>query len=72
MAKAKSGSPKQSFPKPQPNRVRSATSNIRSTPEWKAWLDRFAAHVRKDMADAVDEALLRYARAEGFELPPKR
>ena len=59
-------------PKPQPHRVRSATTNIRSTPEWKEWLLRFADHVRKDVADAVDEAMLRYARGEGFEAPPKR
>jgi hypothetical protein len=54
------------------SRVRSAITNIRSTPEWKEWLVRFSDHVRKDATDAVDEALLRYARAEGFELPPKR
>jgi hypothetical protein len=59
-------------PKPQPRRVRSAATNIRSTPEWKEWLLRFSAHVRKDVADAVDEGMMRYARAEGFESPPKR
>lgn len=58
--------------KPQPSRIRSAVTNIRSSPEWKAWLQSFADHTRKDLADVVDEALLRYARAEGFELPPKR
>lgn len=59
-------------PKRQPNRVRSEVTNIRSSPEWKEWLVRFAAHTRKDLADVMDEALLRYARAEGFEQPPKR
>lgn len=59
-------------PKSAPNRIRSVITNIRSTPEWKEWLLRFADHVRKDQADVVDEALLRYARAEGFEQPPKR
>ena len=63
---------KKAAPRPQPNRTRSAVTNIRSTPEWKEWLTRFSDHVRKDVTDAVDEALLRYARAEGFELPPKR
>jgi hypothetical protein len=58
--------------KPQPTRIRSGVTNIRSSPEWKAWLQRFADFTRKDLADVVDEALLRYARAEGFELPPKR
>lgn len=47
-------------------------TNIRSSPEWKEWLHRFADHVRKDVADAVDEGMMRYARAEGFEPPPKR
>lgn len=59
-------------PTPGPSRIRSSVTNIRSSPEWKAWLGRFAAHTRKDLADVMDEALLRYARAEGFELPPKR
>jgi hypothetical protein len=63
---------KKAAPRPQPNRVRSAITNIRSTPEWKEWLTRFSDHVRKDVTDAIDEAVLRYARAEGFELPPKR
>ena len=32
----------------------------------------FAEFTRKDPADVMDEALLRSARVEGFELPPKR
>lgn len=63
---------KKAATRPQPNRTRSAVTNIRSTPEWKEWLTRFSDHVRKDVTDAIDEAMLRYARAEGFELPPKR
>jgi hypothetical protein len=58
--------------RPEPNRIRSSITNIRSSPEWKEWLARFAVHTRKDLADVIDEAVLRYARAEGFELPPKR
>lgn len=53
-------------------RVRVAVTNIRSVPEWKEWLARFAVAQRKDVSDLVDDALLRMARAEGFELPPKR
>jgi hypothetical protein len=59
-------------PKPDPSRVRSAVTNIRSTNDWKAWLLGFADHCRKDVPDVIDEALLRYARAEKYELPPKR
>jgi len=55
-----------------PRRVRSEIVSVRSTPEYKAWLARFSAHLRKDVVDAIDEAILRYARAEGFDLPPKR
>ena len=70
--KASAGNIAPSESRPEPNRVRSSATNIRSSPEWKDWLARFAGHTRKDLADVVDEALLRYARAEGFELPPKR
>lgn len=47
-------------------------TTIRSMPEWKEWLGRFADAQRKDVSDLVDESLMRMARAEGFELPPKR
>ena len=72
VAKKKSVKAEPATERAEPNRVRSAVTNIRSSPEWKAWLQRFADHTRKDLADVVDEALLRYARAEGFEQPPKR
>ena len=58
-------------PKPE-QRVRTAVTNVRSMPEWKGWLSRFAEAQRKDVSDVIDEALLRMARAEGFEPPPKR
>jgi hypothetical protein len=64
MAKKKVAKPEQ--------RVRTAVTAVRSMPEWKGWLLRFAAAQRKDTSDLIDEALLRMARAEGFELPPKR
>lgn len=59
-------------PKRVPNRVRSAATNIRSTPEWRMWLQEFADHKRKDLVDLIDEALLAYARQEQFKIPPKR
>ena len=64
MAKKKAAKPEQ--------RVRTGVTTLRSMPEWKAWLHRFADAQRKDVSDLIDEALLRMARAEGFELPPKR
>src|SRR4051794_28924331 len=72
MARPKSKVDPKAAPKAEVSGVRSAVTNIRSTPEWKEWLGRFADHARKDLADLIDEAVLRYARGEGFELPPKR
>lgn len=68
MAKVKpTGSPKRA-----PKRVRNAVTNVRSTPEWKAWLERYAEFKRKDLVDLIDECVLMAARADGFEMPPKR
>lgn len=68
MAKAKAGG----VPKRKPNRIRSSATNIRSTPEWREWLQEFADFKRKDLVDLIDEALLAYARQEQFKVPPKR
>ena len=61
-------------PKRDPSRVRSAVTNIRSSPEWKAWLDRLAEFNRSSsLADMVDDAVVDYARKIGFkETAPKR
>jgi hypothetical protein len=59
-------------PKPDPSRPRSALVTIRCRPEWRDWLARFATAKNIDMSDLVDEALLRYARVEGFDMPPRR
>jgi hypothetical protein len=66
MAKSKPG------PKPNPNRVRSAVTNIRSRPEWKSWLEQFAEHVGVDVSEVIDQALLQYARVKNFDMPPTR
>lgn len=72
MAKKTPG--KRPGPKPDPDRVRSAVTNIRSSPEWKEWLGRFAEHHRSpSLADLVDDAVVHFARHVGFkEVPPKR
>lgn len=59
-------------PRPNPERTRSALVNVRSRPEWRDWLRRFAASERKGVSDLVDEALLLLARDRGFEMPPRR
>ena len=59
-------------PEARSRRNRSSTTNVRSTPEWKEWLAGFAAHSRKVLADTIDEALLRFSRAESYAPPPRR
>lgn len=52
--------------------VREMAVGIRSTPEWKAWLDRFAESKRTTIVDLIDWSLEEFARSSGFEPPPKR
>jgi hypothetical protein len=59
-------------PKPDPSKVQTTLVTIRCRPGWRDWLTRFAASKGLDMSDLADEALLRLARDEGFEMPPKR
>jgi hypothetical protein len=45
---------------------------LKGAPEWKAWLDEFAAHCRLGLADTIEQALLSYTKERGFREPPKR
>lgn len=46
---------------------------LKGSPEWKAWLERFADHTRLDVAKLIDKALVHYAESEGFsEASPRR
>jgi hypothetical protein len=45
---------------------------LKGSPEWKAWLDGFAAHCRLGLADTIEQSLLCYAKDRGFRGPPKR
>lgn len=54
-------------PRPQPRRVRSAATNIRSTPEWKAWLEELAEFDRCDYVELIDRAVVEYAKKVRFE-----
>ena len=46
---------------------------LKGSPEWKAWLERFADHTRLDVAKLIDKALIHYAASEGFsEASPRR
>lgn len=67
MAKNKPG------PKPSDGVGRTALITIRSTPEWKASLERFAEFKRLTVADLIDHAIVAFAREEAFPEPiPKR
>ena len=50
----------------------SQTFVMRLNPEFKEWLTRFANYCRLNMVDVIDLALADYARAKGFEDPPRR
>lgn len=52
--------------------VREMAVGIRSTPEWKGWLDRFAEFKRTTIVDLIDWSLEEFARVSGFDPPPKR
>jgi hypothetical protein len=69
MAKKKAGKP---GPKPVDG-GRIATTPIRSTEAWKAWVEELAEFDRSTVSDVVDHALVAYARQIGFQkVAPKR
>ena len=45
---------------------------MRGYPEFKEWLSEFAHFKRTDMVAVIDQALVAYAKAEGFKAPPDR
>jgi hypothetical protein len=52
---------------------RVATTPIRSTAAWKVWVEELAEFDRSTVSDAVDHALVTYARQIGFtKVAPKR
>ncbi len=59
-------------PKPDPANAMSVHLIVRCRPAWKGWAERYAVHRGSSVAVLVDEALLRLARIEGFEMPPER
>jgi hypothetical protein len=55
--------------------IKGAKSNIlsiRGTPEWRAWLERFAARSRVTPTALLDLAVAEKAARDGFEAPPAR
>jgi hypothetical protein len=53
--------------------TRGTTVALRTSVGWKEWLDRLANFKRLTVADVIDQALVKYARDEGFdEVAPRR
>jgi hypothetical protein len=44
--------------------------SIRGTEAWRDWLMGLARHRRLAAADVIDQALVEYARAHGYDVPP--
>lgn len=64
---------KKTGPKPAEGVGRTAATMIRSTPDWKKWLDELADFNRGTVSDTVDRALVELARNIGFpKVPPRR
>jgi hypothetical protein len=63
MAKKKSAKPKQA-PEPGSRRV---VFQMKGTEEWKEWLDGLSKRLRMPSSAVVDNALVMYAKAQGYE-----
>jgi hypothetical protein len=60
-------------PKAEVNRLRAAVTFIRSTEEWKGWIERLAEHDRaSSVAELMDRAVVQYAKKVKFDEPPPR
>src|SRR5215471_13636150 len=57
---------------PKAGPTQSQTFVMRLDPEFKEWLNRFANYCRLNMVDVIDLALADYAKARGFDGPPRR
>jgi hypothetical protein len=69
MATKKPKRPKQAKPAAAGRQI---TVTIKSGPEWKAWVDGLAEHVRNDVAKVIDHALVDYAAKHGYAKPAPR
>ena len=78
MARTKSSKGKADEPAPPvapPAPIKGAKNNIlsiRGTPEWRAWLERFAGKSRVTPTALLDLAVAEKAARDGFEPPPPR
>jgi hypothetical protein len=66
------GKPKRMGRPPLESGAKTDTFTLRTGPEWKEWLGRFALFCRREKSELIDDALEAYAKRRGFEPPPKR
>ena len=66
MTKKKAIRAKPAAVKPQAERKAIAVV-IKGGSDWKAWLEGLAAYRRTDVAKVIDEALVEYAKAKGYD-----
>jgi hypothetical protein len=59
--------PKRPEPAPKGWQSKPAMLQMRGSPEFKAWLERAAAHDRSSLALYLERAAIRYAKFIGFE-----
>jgi hypothetical protein len=75
MARTKSSKPAEKpavEPPAPPKGAKNNILSIRGTPEWRAWLERFAARSRVTPTALLDLAVAEKAARDGFETPPAR
>jgi hypothetical protein len=46
------------------------TVGVRASAEWAEWLERAAKHCRTDVAKLIDNSVVDYVKARGFDEPP--
>jgi hypothetical protein len=64
------GSDKASKGAPPDGTARRNVVSIRGTEAWRDWLMGLAEHRRLAAADVIDQALVEYAKAHGYSIPP--
>jgi hypothetical protein len=58
--------------RPKATVKRESIVNLKGVPEFKTWLDEFAAYCGLTTADTIGQSLIVYAEQRGFRPPPKR
>ncbi|MDR3618236.1 MAG: hypothetical protein P4L85_02725 [Paludisphaera borealis] len=71
MPKRKTTNPKTETEKPPGGRKAIAVV-IKGGSDWKTWLEGLADHCRTDVAKVIDQALIKYAKDEGYDAEAPR